>query len=48
MAEWDNTPAIGVILTQLAELYARALRLDIARRAQRAERLVALIGKTPR
>lgn len=42
---WSASPAIGVVLARLTELYARALRVDAARRVQRAERLAKLIEK---
>lgn len=47
-AAWNNMPAIAVILARLAELHARALRLDVARKAQRNERFVELLNKTTR
>lgn len=43
--EWGASPAIGVVLARLVELYARALRVDAARRVQRTERLAKLIEK---
>jgi hypothetical protein len=45
MPAWDGTPAIGIVLARFAELYTRVLRIDIARQAQRAERLSKLITK---
>lgn len=42
-SDWSASPAIGVVLAQLVELYARALRVDTARRMQRMERLAQLI-----
>lgn len=43
--EWSASPAIGVALARLTELYARALRVDVARRAKRTEHLAKLIEK---
>lgn len=42
---WSASPAVGTMLAQLMDLYARALRVDAARKAQRMERLAALIKK---
>ena len=43
--EWRASPAISVVLARFTELYARALRVDAARRVQRSKRLVMLIEK---
>jgi hypothetical protein len=41
--QWNNTPAIGVVLTRLVEIYTRALRVDMARRAQSIDRMAKLL-----
>lgn len=40
---WGQGPAIGVVLARLADLYARALRVEMARRTQAIERLSAML-----
>ena len=42
--QWNNTPALGVVLTRMVELYTRALRVDMARRAQSIDRMAKLLG----
>lgn len=40
--QWDGTPAIGVILAKITELYARAVRVELERQKRDNERLVAM------
>lgn len=42
---WTQGTAAGTALVKLAELYARALRVDVARRAQDVARMQALLTK---
>ena len=42
---WTQGTAAGAALVKLAELYARALRVDAARHAQNAKRLHELLTK---
>lgn len=42
---WHASPAAGTMLAQLAELYARAVRVDLARKAQRMDRLARLVER---
>lgn len=42
---WSASPALGIALAKLVELYARAQRVDTAHRMQRMERLARLIEK---
>jgi hypothetical protein len=45
---WGASPAVGTMLAQLANICARALRVDAARKAQRMERLAKLIERRNR
>lgn len=40
---WSTSPATGVVIARLFELYARALRVDAALKAKRMTKLVNLI-----
>jgi hypothetical protein len=42
---WTQGTAAGTALVKLAELYARALRVDMERRAQNAKRMHVLLSK---
>ena len=41
--QWNNTPAIGAVLTRMVEIYVRALRVDLARRQQTIDRMARLL-----
>jgi hypothetical protein len=45
MPKWDGGPAIGLILVRLAELYTRALRVDVERKARGLSNMVGLLGR---
>lgn len=44
--QWSPSPAMGAVVARLVELYARALRVDAARKAQRMERFAKLVEGT--
>lgn len=41
--QWRPSPAMGAVMARLVELYARALRVDAARKAQRMEKFARLV-----
>jgi hypothetical protein len=43
--DWSAGPALSVIVTRLATLYARALRVDLERRARDAAKFAALLTR---
>lgn len=45
---WSASPAAGTMLARLIELYARALRVDVALKAQRRARLIGLLERRNR
>lgn len=48
MTKWQGQPAIGVALSKLVELHGRLVRLDVEKKRQRAERVLALAAKVVR
>jgi hypothetical protein len=48
MTKWQGQPAIGVVLGKLVELHGRIGRLDLEKKRQRAERVLALVEKATR
>jgi hypothetical protein len=42
---WSASPSMGAVLARLTELYARALRVDAERRAQRMVKFAQLAQK---
>jgi hypothetical protein len=47
-ARWQTGAlAVSTVLARLAELYARSLRVEVARRARNAENLGRALGKLP-
>ncbi len=45
---WTVSPAGGTMLAKLVELYARALRVDVARKTQRMDKLARMLEKRNR
>lgn len=43
--DWSAGPALSTIVTRLAALYARALRVDLERRARDAAKFAALLAR---
>jgi hypothetical protein len=43
--EWSASPAAGMVLARLLELYARARRVDAELQARRMNDMASMIGK---
>lgn len=43
--KWNGQPAMGTVLARMAELYMRALRVDLERRRQSIERMAKMVAK---
>lgn len=42
-SKWNNKPAFGEVLSQLVDLYIRAVRVDAAYRVRSMEKMAAVI-----
>lgn len=42
---WNRQPALGSVIVRMAELYMRALRVDLERRRQNLERMARLVAR---
>jgi len=45
--KWDGTPALGVILARMAELYARVVQVELAQQKKNADRVAAMFTESP-
>ncbi len=45
---WSPSPSASLFVMKLAELYARALRVDIERKRQQMQRLADMLNKQDR
>lgn len=48
MTEWNGQPAYGSVFAKIVELHARILRVQAARRDQKAKRVLELTEKASR